>query len=813
MTDLLAKLNDAQLAAVTAPDGPVLVVAGAGSGKTRVLTTRVAWLLGERGVQPGGILAFTFTNRAAREMKERVAGAVGQGRAPFWIGTFHATGLRILCSDGVSIGVPQDFTIFDTDDSKRLLKQVLDELKIDAKQFTPSGARSQISAWKNDDVDPVAAAARATTFIEEKYAAIFAGYEKGLVRCRALDFDDLILRTVHLLEQDEGVRGRYAERFRHVLVDEFQDTNPLQLVLIKALQSWHGNVFAVGDDDQSIYSWRGARIENMLGFDEFFPGAVTCRLEQNYRSTGIILDAANAVIANNRRRKGKNLWTAGDRGEQLVEEEFLDGEDEAARLVDIVRSELARGLTRADVTVLYRTNAQSRVLEDALRRAHLPYQIVGSLQFYERKEVRDVLAYLKFIANPADEISLQRIINVPKRQLGDTTVARLLELASGAGLTCGQAAAEPGLLEGVVSGAVCRRVRTFFDQAARWRLLASEGLPIPDLLQQVLKDIGYQQHLEADDPEGAAARAENVAELVNAAADFQESNPDGKLSQFLEQTALVSDPDTIRDGEGQVRLMTIHTAKGLEFPVVVLCGVEDDILPHINSAADEAGLEEERRLFYVALTRAERRVYLLHAMRRRRFGTWQDALPSRFLVEVPEALIERRRLNLGFGPGAGAGMTRPTGSGWGSGGSGGSARSGGGHAREPVRPSTWTGGASRAWTGGGGSAGGPQGSSAPRRVGPHDWGSSKRPRSGVTGAPGRGGGARPHDEYSQEAWSDDVAQPTPYFVGQTVSHGIFGTGTVARVEGAGGDLLVTVDFADHGRKHLNPAFAPLVPLD
>lgn len=792
--DNLASLNDAQRAAVTAPDGPVLVVAGAGSGKTRVLTTRIAWLLAERGVHPGGILAFTFTNRAAREMKERVAGSVGEGRAPFWIGTFHATGLRILRADGAAGGVPADFTIFDTDDSKRLLKQVLDDLKIDPKQFTPSGARAVISAWKNDDVDPAGALAQARSFVEEKHAAIYAGYEQGLTRCRALDFDDLILRTVHLLEQDEGVRARYAERFRHVLVDEFQDTNPLQLVLIKALQSVHGNLFAVGDDDQSIYSWRGARIENMLSFDDYFPGAVTCRLEQNYRSTGSILDAANAVIANNKRRKGKNLWTAGERGDRLVEEEFLDGEDEAARLVDIVRGELARGLTRADVTVLYRTNAQSRVLEDALRRAHLPYQIVGSLQFYERKEVRDVLAYLKFIANPADEISLQRIINVPKRQLGDTTVARLMGLASRSGLTCGEAAAETGLLESEMSPAVCRRVRAFFDQATRWRRLAAEGLPLPELVQQVLKDIGFQDHLQADDPESAGQRGENVAELVNAAADFFESNGGATLLQFLEQTALVSDPDTIRDGEGQVRLMTIHTAKGLEFPVVLLCGCEDDILPHINSAMDEAGLEEERRLFYVALTRAEKRIYLLHAMRRRRFGTWQDALPSRFLREVPDELVERRRLNLGFGQAASA--TR------GLFGGGGTARSG-----ETPRASTWSGGASRSWTGNGGA---PSGSSPARHVKPHEWGSSNRPRPGGHGA-ARPGGA--DDEPVRETWDDDVQQQPPYFAGQTVSHGIFGTGTVVRVEGGADDLQVTVDFSDYGRKHLNPRFAPLVPLD
>ena len=417
--------------------------------------------------------------------------------------------------------------------------------------------------------------------------------------------------------------------------------------------------------------------------------------------------------------------------------------------------------------------------------------------------MRDVLAYLKFIANPADEISLQRIINVPKRQIGDTTVARLMAVAAAAGLTCGEAAAEGGLLEAEMSAAVCKRVRAFFTLASRWRRLALESAPLPDLLQAVLKDIGYQEHLDADDPESAGQRSENVAELVNAAADFHETTGGGSLSQFLEQTALVADADTIKDGEGQVRLMTIHTAKGLEFPVVVLAGCEDDILPHINSALEESGLEEERRLFYVALTRAEKRVYLLHAMRRRRFGTWQDALPSRFLREVPEDLVERRRLNLGFGGGAGATRSLFGGNGGVSGGGGGARRG-----AEPVKPSTWSGGASRAWTGGAGATGGAgsRESSSARRVSPHEWGNSNRPRPGARPAPA-------HDEHRQESWDDDVSQEAPYFEGQTVRHGIFGTGTVARVEGAGDDLQVTVDFADYGRKHLNPKFAPLTPLD
>jgi len=769
VTDILASLNDAQRRAVTAPDGPVLVVAGAGSGKTRVLTTRIAWLLREQGVRPGEILAYTFTNRAAREMRERVGAAVGADRAPFWIGTFHATGLKILRADGAHVGVERGFSIFDTDDSVRLLKQVMADRNVDPKQFTPNATRAVISRWKNDDTTPQQAAKQARSFVEEKYADLFEHYEAALRRCNALDFDDLILRTVHLLERHDAVRGKYASRFRHVLVDEFQDTNPLQLLLVKLLSSGHGNVFAVGDDDQSIYSWRGARVENMLDFDEYFPGAATFRLEQNYRSTGHILAAANGVIAHNKRRKGKNLWTADGDGDLLTEEEFVDDEDEAARVVDIVRAETAAGHDRGDVTVLYRTNAQSRTLEDALRRAHLPYQVVGSLQFYERREVRDLLGYLKMVANPADLIAVQRVINVPKRKLGDTTVGRLMDLAAEHGLTPGGAAAETGLLEQRIAPAACRRLRGFFDMAARWRARAAEGLPVHELLQAIIKETGYVGHLEADDPETAEGRSENVAELVNAAGAFHEQSGGGTLDQFLEQVALVADPDTIEDGEGTVRLMTVHTAKGLEFPVVVIAGCEDDIIPHINSRDDESGLEEERRLFYVALTRARRRVYLLHAARRRRFGTWQDSLPSRFLAEVPDERIERRRLDRAWEAPVSRSLfgDRPAGSrragGWAAPASGG--------ARRADKPA----------------------------VRPDQWGSSNRRQ------PPRPGGG--------ESWDHDVAQETPYYEGQLVSHGIFGAGRVVRVEGSGDNMLVTVDFNEAGRKHINPRFAPLTPVE
>ncbi len=787
MQEQLTRLNDAQRQSVTCPEGPVLVVAGAGSGKTRVLTTRIAWLMEERGVRASEVCAFTFTNRAAAEMRERVGQSVGEGRAPFWIGTFHATGLKILRTDGESVGVQKGFSIYDTDDQKRLLKQVLAEKNIDPKQFTPAGTLSAISRWKNEDLSVEQAKKQAATFIEEKYADLYEGYAAGLTRSNALDFDDLILRTVHLLEQNDEVREKYAQRFRHVLVDEFQDTNPLQLVLVKLLSSWHNNLFAVGDDDQSIYSWRGARIENMLQFEEFFPGAQVYRLEQNYRSTGNILQAANEVIACNKQRKGKNLWTAGGSGDHLTEEEFHDDEDEAARLVDIVRAETAAGRKRSDVTVLYRTNAQSRPLEDALRRAGLPYQIVGSTHFYDRKEVRDVLGYLKMIANPSDAIAIQRVINVPKRKIGGTTVERLVRIARQADLTLGQAAAEPGLLEREIAGAACKRVREFFRLVEKWRARASVNLPIHELVEMVVQDIGYLNFLDADDPSTSGSRGENVAELINAAGSFHESSGGGTLDQFLEQVALVSDPDTIQDDEGNVRLMTIHTAKGLEFPVVVLAGCEDDILPHINSADDEASLEEERRLFYVALTRAEQRVYLLHAARRRRFGVWQESLPSRFLKEVPEDLIERRHLDR---PDTTAVSQSLFGDSYGSG-----ARHRGA-GRSPGRGS-----AKRA----GMHSGGSKPYVKPTRgVKPDEWGTSSRKTGRPVSQPVVPEG---------DSWAGDISQDAPYYTGQTVSHGIFGTGTVLRVEGAGGDMMVTVDFQGAGRKHINPRFAPLVGLD
>ena len=754
---LLAGLNSAQRDAVTAAAGPVLVVAGAGSGKTRVLTTRIAHLL-QQGIPPSAILAFTFTNKAARQMQERVADLVGPDNAPYWIGTFHATGARILRAHGDRLGLPRDFTIYDADDQKRLLKNVLSELKLDLQQFSPAGARAAITAWKNEDVPAAQALAAAVGYVQEKLARIYQAYQAGLRACRAVDFDDLILETVHLLEQEVAVRESLARRFQHVLVDEFQDTNLLQLLLVRLLSSEHGNVFVVGDDDQAIYGWRGARVENMLEFETLFQGTRTYRLEQNYRSLGCILDAANAVIAHNRRRKGKNLWTAAGRGDRVMIEEHFDAEDEAARIVDIVRHEQAQGRQRAEIAVLYRTNAQSRLLEEALRRARVPHQVVGSVQFYERREIRDLLAYLKFIANPADEVSLQRIINQPRRRIGETTVNRLLACARRQQTPVGELAARRDWLRAELGAAAAGRVEAFLAQVVSWRNEAAAGLNVPDLLERILDDVAYAKFLHADDPDTASGRLENIAELVNLTHAFDEASEGGNLDQFLEQVALVADQDALKEGEGAVRLMTVHTAKGLEFSVVVLTGCEDCLLPHASSSETEAAVEEERRLFYVAMTRARQRLYLLHAARRRRFGAYEDSLPSRFLDEIPDPFCERRQTERIWQP--------------------------------PLVRTLF--------------GGGSEGPGSPRR------GQVRPPQSRPAAAGSLPATAPPAHGRS---WDRDVRQATPFYGGQTVVHASFGTGVVVRVEGEGQEVTVTVDFPEHGRKHLLPRLAPLRPVD
>lgn len=737
----------------------MLVVAGAGSGKTRVLTTRIAHLLRNENVRPAEVLAFTFTNRAAGQMKERVNRYVGAASAPHWIGTFHATGVKILRRDGEAIGIQPNFSIYDSDDSLRLIKRVMGNLDIDVKTFAPNQVRSKISTFKSEDKSPQDVIAEAGDFREEKIAAVYAAYVEGLQTGNSLDFDDLILRTVHLLEEAPAVLEKYAARFRHVLVDEFQDTNPLQLVLVKALSSHHRNIFAVGDDDQSIYSWRGACIENMLRFEEYFPGTTLVRLEQNYRSTGNILEAANAVIAHNKMRKGKNLWTSGEAGEELRSEQVGDEEDEGARVVEIVRAEVAAGLTRGDVTVLYRTNAQSRVLEDTLRRASMPYQIVGATAFYERREVRDLLAYLKLVNNARDAVSALRVLNVPRRRIGNATIGHLSELAAREGLSLGEAAVRSGLMEERLAPSACKRVREFFGMVAGWRAAEPESR-VPKLIERMVDEIGYANFLEQDDPETADARNENVAELITAAYAFDEQSDGGNLAQYLEQVALVADADTISDDEGVVRLMTIHAAKGLEFPVVVVVGCEEELLPHVSNLDDPTALEEERRLFYVALTRAEKRVYLLHTRSRRRYGEKMLCLSSRFLGEIPEKVVKRT----GELDTAGAGVNEILGN-------------------VSGRPSLFSG-------------------DVPR----HRFRGSGRGSASANHRPPLPTGA--------SIFADDISQEEVAFrAGQGVLHPKFGRGVVARVEGTGEDLRITVDFPGGEHKHFLAKFAKLRPLD
>jgi len=541
-----------------------------------------------------------------------------------------------------------------------------------------------------------------------------------------------------------------------VLVDEFQDTNKLQLILIKALSSIHGNVFAVGDDDQSIYSWRGAVVENMLNFEQYFPGTTLVRLEQNYRSTGNILDAANAVIAHNSKRKGKNLWTAGDAGDLLQAEMVGDEEDEAARIVDIVRGEIDKGKRRGDVTILYRTNAQSRAIEDAMRRGSMPYQVVGSTAFYQRREVRDVLAYLKLIHNPADSVAALRVLNVPKRRIGATSAGRLLELADREELTLGEVSSRPGMLETELGGAATAKIREFFGMVTMWRARAEE-MSVPDLLEMILEQVGFAKWLEDDDNETAAARNENVAELVNSTHAFHEASDGGNLAQYLEQVALIADADTIGDEDGVVRMMTVHAAKGLEFPVVIICGVEEELMPHSSNLEDVTAMEEERRLFYVALTRAEQRIYLLHARMRRKFGQRELALPSRFLVEIPETLVEVSGESLAVSSPSLQDMLGSDG--W-----------GGTRERRPDMSSS--------------------------------AGSSRlRKKSQTASAGGLGG----HQMWAQDICQEDVV----YRVGQPVAHPKLGRGVVARVEGSGNALKLSVDFQGGERKHFLARLAKL----
>lgn len=629
--ELFEGLNPVQLEAVTHPEGPVLVIAGAGSGKTRVLTHRIAHLIRDRGVSPFEVLAITFTNKAADEMKARVGRLVGPVAERMWVSTFHSACVRILRRDAGLLGYPSSFTIYDQADAVRLTGYVVRDLGLDPKRFPPRSVHAAISAAKNDGVDVDAYAERARVIVERKIAEVYREYQARLLRAGAMDFDDLLGVTVRLFREHPEVLEHYRRRFAHVLVDEYQDTNSVQNELVIALGAEHRNVFVVGDADQSIYAFRSADIRNILEFENAFPDATVVVLEQNYRSTQRILDAANAVIANNFGRKPKELWTDNGRGEPLVRYHADDEDDEAQWVTHQLAHLHDGGRYRwGDMAVFYRTNAQSRVLEEHLARFGIPYKVIGGTRFYDRREIRDALAYLRAAVNPADEVSVKRVLNVPKRGIGDGTVAKLDAYAAARGMAFVDALRRAD--DAGVGVRAVRGIGLFLE------LLDELAARVPDgpaaVLEEALGRSGYVAELEAERSIEAEGRLENLAELVGAAREVDD------VATFLEQVSLVADTDELDDDDSSVVLMTLHSAKGLEFPVVFLIGLEDGVFPHVRSLGEPDQLEEERRLCYVGITRAMERLYLTHAWSRNLYGGTQYNPPSRFLDEIPARLVE-----------------------------------------------------------------------------------------------------------------------------------------------------------------------------
>jgi DNA helicase-2/ATP-dependent DNA helicase PcrA len=630
------ELNPVQRQAVEHPGGPLLILAGAGSGKTRVLTGRVAHLVREMGVPEWGILAFTFTNKAAREMRERVEGLLGSDDLKVWVSTFHATCVRILRRHSESLGYPKNFVIYDTDDQRSLLRAILREQGNDDKMLTPAGASSRISKLKNLGVTPEQFESQASSLLERKLAPVYARYARGLRDRAAMDFDDLILLTVKLLDLDEEAARSYAGRFRHVLVDEYQDTNSIQFELIERLSRVHRNLSVVGDDDQSIYSWRGADVGNILSFEERFPDAVVLRLTQNYRSTKTILRAANGVVRHNEGRKEKELWTENETGESVTLHVLPDEESEGEKVVSILLEQRrSKGRTNRDVAVLYRTNAQSRAIENALRRSAIPYQLTGGISFYERREVKDVIAYLRALTQPKDDLAWLRILNVPARGIGKTTVEKLQDFMDARNLNVPEALAHPDLA-GSTGPAAARKlteVGALFDSLRPMLTLSP-----PACVTEVVSRVRYREYLAEDDPVEAEERIENVEELIAGAEAYARRVEDSTVEGFLAEVSLLTDVDLWEEGEDTVNLMTIHSAKGLEFPVILVAGLEEGLLPHASSLDNPAEMEEERRLFYVALTRAQKEVHLLHATYRRTWNASGGGI-SRFVSEIPSDCV------------------------------------------------------------------------------------------------------------------------------------------------------------------------------
>ncbi|MEO5823617.1 MAG: UvrD-helicase domain-containing protein [Vicinamibacteraceae bacterium] len=793
--DGLDGLNPEQRAAVEQTEGPVLILAGAGSGKTRVIAYRIAHLVGSGLAQEREILAVTFTNKAAEEMRQRVSSILGNDARGLWISTFHALCAKLLRREGPAIGLGRDFVIYDTSDQQSAIKQALKDVNADDKLIPPRLALSRISQAKNQMQGPEAMAGTSSwNFRDQQIAKVYERYVAILKESGAVDFDDLLLKTVELFEKSDAVRLRYATQFRYISVDEYQDTNRPQYLLVQKLASVHGNLAVVGDPDQSIYKWRGADVKNILDFEHDYPKSLVVRLEQNYRSTQVILDAASAVIRQNRQRKDKKLWTDRSGGEKIVYTRTQDELEEADFVLRTIRDQLAED-TKNIIAVLYRMNAQSRAIEDALTREGLPYRMVGGVRFYERKEVKDALAYLKLIINPHDDVSFRRVVNVPTRGIGKGVMDTLAD----ADPSTAGADAPPLMAAGLFDDEAGRRslwakarhvldnrrvtarahaaLKTFVEIISGAQQLV-EGHSVSEIIEQVMEKSGYFEDLREEKSEEAADRLENLAELVSAAREYELREPDASLGGFVDRLSLLSEADESSGAQNaRVWLMTMHAAKGLEFPVVIMPGMEEGLFPHSRANENEEDLEEERRLCYVGITRAERRLFLSSASRRRVFGEYQPTEPSRFLDEIPKELVEEVEA-----PSAAYASRRqpffemranPYG-------------------RRPGSNSDWD---ERPGRGGiaGPSRGGARSGMPPPAV-----------QTPSLGSP-RGKSFRPEDEDQSAAASGG------YKPGLRVRHPLFGVGSIIAVEGGDADTKLIVRFVSVGQKKLMAKFANLTP--
>jgi ATP-dependent DNA helicase UvrD/PcrA len=635
---LLEDLNDPQREAVLHDEGPLLVLAGAGSGKTRVLTHRIAYSVETDRAMPGEILAITFTNKAAGEMRERVEQLVGRRARAMWVMTFHSACARMLRAEGHRLGYTRGFTIYDEADSVRLVKRCLDELDIDPKRYTPRAIKRQISDAKNTLLDAEGYRQKVDSFFEQTAADAYELYEQRIHSMNAMDFDDLLVRCVDLLRLFPEVREKYANGFQHVLVDEYQDTNRAQYVWLQLLAEGHRNLCTVGDDDQAVYGFRGADIRNILDFEDDFPDARVIKLEQNYRSTQTILSAANAVVSHNRARKAKELWTDLGTGDPVKIRELEDEHAEARWVAGEIERIVDGGGSRDDIAVFYRTNAQSRVLEDTLVRYGVGYQVIGGTRFYERAEIKDAIAYLTLLVNPSDVVAFERIVNSPRRGIGQTSQGRIASHANTVGEPVWDVALAAEDVPGLGAAAI-KAVSRFMSTMERLRERA-ESASVGDLLSELLNEVGYIEALRAERTIESEGRLENLEELVSVAREYDATQEEGTLEEFLQQIALFSEQDNLRSDEGIVTLMTLHNAKGLEFPVVFMIGCEDGVFPHMR-AIESGDLEEERRLCYVGITRAKRELYLTHARVRALYGAREWNVPSRFLAEIPDELVDR----------------------------------------------------------------------------------------------------------------------------------------------------------------------------